>query len=282
MKKEYVQLYKFMTVAPEDDAPRNHSIYEEELLRKYIISRDPKALEYAKQMFDPRRAGKMSNNEFLQILFLAVSTITLITRNCIEAGMPEVEAFAISDMFLQKLNLNMPPEDIYVWHTQCMQMFFALLPDISSTSEDPEPISGKTKIFSPIVTQTINYVLKNLRSPILLKEVSTKLSISADYLSNLFHTETGITFSKFVRKHKIEAAKELLIHTDYSSSEVANALGFNSQSYFIKVFKEETGLTPKQFITPPHTRYFKIIKNPAWYFSGRIFIILLSYMCQDY
>ena len=56
--------------------------------------------------------------------------------------------------------------------------------------------------------------------------------------------ETGLPFSEFVRKRRIESAKSLLRDTDLSASEIAETLAFSSQSYFIRIFKAETGMTP--------------------------------------
>jgi AraC-like DNA-binding protein len=51
----------------------------------------------------------------------------------------------------------------------------------------------------------------------------------------------------FVQRKKIEEAKNLIVYSDLSISEIYSVLNFHDQSYFIKVFKKLTGLTPKQF-----------------------------------
>ncbi|WP_226799835.1 helix-turn-helix domain-containing protein [Bacillus thuringiensis] len=46
---------------------------------------------------------------------------------------------------------------------------------------------------------------------------------------------------------KIEEAKKLLTLTNHSLLDISTLLNFNNQSYFTKVFKEYTGITPKQY-----------------------------------
>jgi len=63
----------------------------------------------------------------------------------------------------------------------------------------------------------------------------------------LFKQVTGISFKEYLNKVRIEEAKSLLEHTDYSIMEIAVACGYSDQSYFTKVFKKATGITPKQY-----------------------------------
>ena len=57
----------------------------------------------------------------------------------------------------------------------------------------------------------------------------------------------GISPSDYIRKVKIDKAKNLLRFSDFSMVEIASYLSFSSQSHFIKLFSEETNLTPKKY-----------------------------------
>jgi YesN/AraC family two-component response regulator len=56
-----------------------------------------------------------------------------------------------------------------------------------------------------------------------------------------------MTFKEHLNRVRIEEAARLLANTDYSVMEIAIACGYKDQSYFTKVFKKLTGLTPKQY-----------------------------------
>lgn len=71
--------------------------------------------------------------------------------------------------------------------------------------------------------------------------------MSTSYLSRLFKKETGISVSDYIRRQKIDMAKNLLKYSEYSMIEIANRLSFSSQSHFIQQFREIVGMTPKKY-----------------------------------
>ena len=48
-------------------------------------------------------------------------------------------------------------------------------------------------------------------------------------------------------KRKIETAKNMLVHSEFTSAEISDYLAFSSQSYFIRAFKKLTGMTPLEY-----------------------------------
>ena len=63
----------------------------------------------------------------------------------------------------------------------------------------------------------------------------------------LFIKEKGISINEFITHSKITTAENLLKFSDFTSLEIAMALGYSSQSAFISVFKKFNGVTPKQY-----------------------------------
>lgn len=63
------------------------------------------------------------------------------------------------------------------------------------------------------------------------------------YLCNLFMRETGMTVNHYIASAKMDEAKRLMRVTHKSIAEIAECLGFSSQSCFQKVFKKYTGVT---------------------------------------
>ena len=91
------------------------------------------------------------------------------------------------------------------------------------------------------------YVNDNYTENISLKEVSEKLNMSYNYLSYLFNNEMDMKFKDYLRKIRINKSIELLEISDYEINRIALDVGFANQSYFTKVFKKETGITPKKY-----------------------------------
>ncbi len=80
-----------------------------------------------------------------------------------------------------------------------------------------------------------------------VNELAEHVHLSASYLSDLLKKETGMHAQDHIHYHLIEEAKNVLISTDHSVSEVAYALGFGYPQYFSKLFKKKTGYSPAEF-----------------------------------
>ena len=73
------------------------------------------------------------------------------------------------------------------------------------------------------------------------------MGISSHYLSELLKKETGQSAKSHLQSHIINKAKNLLMSTNNSISEVAYILGFEYPQHFSKLFKLKTGLSPKEY-----------------------------------
>jgi AraC-like DNA-binding protein len=80
-----------------------------------------------------------------------------------------------------------------------------------------------------------------------VKYLAENVHLSASYLSDLLKKETGMSAQDHIHYHIIEEAKNILMNTDNSVSEVAYSLGFEYPQYFSKLFKQKTGHTPVEF-----------------------------------
>lgn len=100
---------------------------------------------------------------------------------------------------------------------------------------------------SETVKKAIQYISKNYANALTLDLVANQVHLNPTYFSTLFKKSTGSSFKEYLNMVRVEESKRLLSNTDYSLIDIAIATGFEDQSYFTKVFKRYTGLTPKQF-----------------------------------
>lgn len=100
---------------------------------------------------------------------------------------------------------------------------------------------------SAIIQRAIRYIHKNNTRQISLNELSNELHVNASYLSSLFKKETGKTFSQYIMTVRLKRSTELLKNTHDSVVNIAFECGFESQSYFIKKFKEQYKTTPAKY-----------------------------------
>ncbi|MDW8848646.1 helix-turn-helix transcriptional regulator [Flavobacterium sp. MMLR14_040] len=78
-------------------------------------------------------------------------------------------------------------------------------------------------------------------------EFARQLNVHPNYLNRLVKRETGKTILKIINERIVTESKILLLHTDWTITEIACTLGFEYTSYFDNVFKKTTGLSPKLF-----------------------------------
>ncbi len=93
----------------------------------------------------------------------------------------------------------------------------------------------------------VDYIRGNLTSDITVMELAAQVRMSPSRFSRVFKASFGVTPYRFVMQERIDDAKGLLASSGLSASEIAMTFGFASQSHFVKVFRQFTGVTPKQY-----------------------------------
>ena len=91
-----------------------------------------------------------------------------------------------------------------------------------------------------------DYVEKNYQHHIDINEVAEKTHLSVPAFSRFFRKHSQMTFTDFVNQYRINQAKNLLLQ-DVSVSETCYAVGFDSLSYFNKLFNKLSGINPSEF-----------------------------------
>lgn len=92
------------------------------------------------------------------------------------------------------------------------------------------------------------YVRDHLRrSSLSLREVADYIHLNSSYFSVLFKEKTGMTFSEYVTRSRLQQAKNLLMTTQLPIADIAEEVGYQTVKYFMTLFKEHEGLTPSQY-----------------------------------
>jgi AraC family transcriptional regulator len=127
-------------------------------------------------------------------------------------------------------------------------MSLALLAYLAGTYATPRLADDRAATLSPAQKRGIvDYVRANLASDIAVTELAALVHMSPSHFSRVFKVSFGLSPYRYVMQQRIVAAKDLLAGTALSASQVATSFGFSSQSHFVKVFRQFTGVTPKQF-----------------------------------
>lgn len=124
--------------------------------------------------------------------------------------------------------------------TGSLCLFFAML---EKSGYIKYGVSGGKEICRRI----IEYIDKNYAFGITSADIAKELFISESYFCRIFKANFGQPFQKYLCMYRIEKSKTLLKTTDMPVSQIADATGFNSFSYFGKMFKEYVGKPPLEY-----------------------------------
>ena len=166
----------------------------------------------------------------------AIELCSLLSRTAIEGGAPTDSILKLNNHFLQNLQ-------------QINTTGYTLL----QASGNRGNVLGEYVQLYTVPQQRAHKKSHALHiralscNPLTLEEVAAHVHLHPSYFSTLFKSSTGSSFKEYLNMVRIEESKRLLSNTDYSIIDIAVAVGFEDQSYFSKVFKKYTGLTPKQF-----------------------------------
>ncbi|MEZ5299431.1 MAG: AraC family transcriptional regulator [Verrucomicrobiales bacterium] len=91
------------------------------------------------------------------------------------------------------------------------------------------------------------FVAENLGDRIALEDVAKHSGVSTFYFCKVFKASTGMCFTEYVNRVRVEKAKALLNHPEHRITEVAYAVGFQSLSQFNRSFQKYAGESPTEF-----------------------------------
>ncbi len=197
---------------------------------------DSKALEAGKISFDPSIQGHLSDDPVKNAKYLFVASIALTCRYAIMGGMNQQASYDTSDVYIKQMDKLDNVADIISLQNE---MFKFYLDEVIKARKDSAKVLP--------IRRCLDHIYNHLNEHITVEDLADTVSLNPNYLSTLFKTEMGVSISQYIRNQRIEVACNMLRHSDYTYSEIAATLAFSSQSHFIKVFKEETGMTPKEY-----------------------------------
>lgn len=190
--------------------------------------------EYSCCMSDESEKGSLSPDPVRNEIYHLVANCTIITRKCIAAGMPQEDAFSLSDMFIRRADSRRTKEAVQRVNDDMVMAFAKRMNKILRLNSESH---------SKGVAFAIRYISDNIFTKFTAGTVAELAGYERSYFSGLFHNEMGITLTRYILEQKIEVAKSL-ISEGIELSQISEMLGFTTQSYFGRRFESVTGMTP--------------------------------------
>lgn len=226
-----------------------HPTYDDELsFYDLIKSGNTEALKkHNLRNVDEASRGILSKDKVRNLRYHLIVSLAMITRFCIEGGMPEQEAYMLSDTYINRMDVIENTETLYLIQKEYVYDFAKRMKKIQ-----------KKNAISMHTSQAMDYVYNHLHESISVEGIAEHIDIHPTYLSKLFMKETGQSLSVYIRKKRIQTARNMLVYSNYSCAEIAQYLAFSSSSHFASVFKEETGMTPLKYRRENYRKHWDV------------------------
>jgi AraC-like DNA-binding protein len=215
-----------------------HVPYEKELkLLEYIKNGDTEKVHGRFFEAFPQHYGHLSENPHRQAVYEFVACVTLVTRFAIEGGLDIESAYSLSDAYIKSADKTGDEAEV-----------FALFPEMAiDFAEKVKRAKRGARVLTPPIRKCVEYIDSNLHYRITLRNLGSETGRNPSYLCVRFKEEVGVSITEYINRSKIDEAKHLLRDEDFPVSKIANTLGFCSQSYFTKIFKQHAGETPRNY-----------------------------------
>ena len=175
-----------------------------------------------------------TGNDLETIKARVTELVVMLSRSAMSAGVNTSVIFGMNYHYIREINSFGNIEQLSRWLTQAMNRFSNRVIEVSSNR-------------AGALERALKFIRANLTRKITLEETAAQVYLTPPYFSHIFKVQMGCTFSKYLCTLRVDHAKKLLLDDSLSLVDVVELSGFSDQSYFTKVFKAQTGVTPKKY-----------------------------------
>jgi|GEM_PF-2735939 two component transcriptional regulator, araC family len=176
---------------------------------------------------------------------ISIRSVQVIYAELVHIALKFCKKYSLSKAQNMLENLQVSGELIYkVKYSEILQQILNIYKDVMEEYN----YKALADIKNSYVKKAVQYIYTNYKNNIGLNDVAEYIDISAVYLSRLINEECEKSFSELLNNRRIEMAINLLKNGRYTVKDIAKEVGFNNYNYFFKVFKENTGYRPNEYL----------------------------------
>ena len=225
-------------LCPDDIQPSSLD-FPREMFQKALKSLNPDAIQGI--LLDHIKAASSACLEVFSLKKQVEDALYHLIQFFNTSGFPVPEIQAGKIRYFKKIDFCRSDRELY----QILDSFFL---ELRLSLQKCTSLYEHT-LFSRIQTYINDNCGENLR----LSDVAGEFHLNYTYLSTLFFQKTHEHFSDYLTRVRIEKAKRLLLSENSSIQTISEQCGFGNQGYFSKVFKKQTGYSPKEYQKKCHT-----------------------------
>ncbi|GHT63972.1 hypothetical protein FACS1894110_02730 [Spirochaetia bacterium] len=132
---------------------------------------------------------------------------------------------------------------------ECILILYRMVhrTSISVFETSPAENESRGKSTAGLMDMVDDYIVRNMHNKISPVDIAAACGYNQDYLYRMIRKQTGVSAIGYINRKKFEWAKQLIMHTELSLSEIAWNLGFETLQYFSRFFKECAGIPPSEY-----------------------------------
>ena len=230
---EYIQNVKAALIK-ESQSYMSYPYDKEKQLSYAIVNSDlANSRKYINEILGHIFFSSANNLDVIKVR--AMELAVMISRAALDGGADQSKIFDINIKFLSEFFDYGTIEEVCWSLTDILRKF------------TKETFAFSNVKHVDLISKAVSYVKSNYIRKLTLSEVAEYVFLSPSYFSKIFKEEMNYYFNDYLNFVRVEKSKVLLLTERISLVDVAEAVGFYDQSYFNKVFKKMTGVTPKKF-----------------------------------
>ncbi|MCH4191110.1 MAG: AraC family transcriptional regulator [Butyrivibrio sp.] len=182
--------------------------------------------------------GRLSEKNYIRhAKNIVIVFAALCTRAAIRGGLPSETAYQLREQYINSVERAGTLAKIN-------ETNFAMMGDFVQRVHKNKVLSES---MSPQIRETCDYIGLHLNEKLEIRMLAARHGYTDYYFSNKFKHETGQSLCDYLNEQRIGKAREMLESTSMEVQDICNELGYNSQSYFGKIFRQAVGITPGQY-----------------------------------
>lgn len=176
-----------------------------------------------------------SNGSYDTVKARIIELVSVLSRATIDAGADLHEIFWLNAKYLKEIQKIEDVEKLNRLLTTVIHRFISCVFDFNNIKH------------VDVIYKSTAYIKEHFCEKISLEQVAEQVHLSKSYLSRIFKEEMNCNFTSYVNKIRIEKSKGYLLNDKLPLTDIAMLCGFDDQSYFTKVFKKATGVSPGHY-----------------------------------
>lgn len=185
--------------------------------------------EFLANVLSKTKQGQIMPDDFMEIMNKLVDNICDNYKNVLDFENVEIENLKKGYIF----------DDVTLYY----EVFYEWIKHINEKiMTEYDDYKNKQKI-----QKAIGYIQKNYAKDLNMAVVSNHVSMNYSLFSYVFKQFSGMNFVNYLKEIRMKEAKRLLEKTDKKIIEVSNAVGYENEKHFMKIFKNTTGVSPTEY-----------------------------------